>query len=160
MTTYEKLIAAVDALPEEAIERTKKELTRKGYDTTGYQYQFIVNVLNEVVGPEKWDMDWSVIKEIEGVTKSGQATYQVTVRTDVWIEFDGVRAKKSLAGGHISTIHADALKGAITNGFKKTVALFGVGKKAYEGMLDDDYAPIPEEVGEPTKRKTTDDLDL
>src|SRR5688572_20320420 len=36
--------------PDDAIERTRKELTKKGYDTTGIKYQFVVNRLNEVLG--------------------------------------------------------------------------------------------------------------
>ena len=51
--------------------------------------------------------------------------------------------EKTCVGGHKSEMYADALKGAITNSFKKTLGFFGIGKKAYEGMLDDDYRPIP-----------------
>lgn len=36
---------------------------------------------------------------------------------------------------------ADARKGAYTNGLKKAAAMFGCGRQAYEGTLDDDNVP-------------------
>jgi hypothetical protein len=143
---YDRLIAAVAALPKEAIEKTQKEKTRKGYDTTGYQYQFLVNVLNEVIGPEGWNFEYEIIKEIIGQFKSGQAYYDLTVKMTITI----LGNSKSCVGGHQASSYADALKGAITNSFKKTLAFFGPGKMAYEGTLDDDYLPYPS----PTPQKT------
>lgn len=137
---YDQILKAVEALPKEAIESTKKEETRKGYDTTGYQYQFLVNVLNETVTPAGWSFEWTTVKEIEGAYKSGQKFYEIAVSTEI----DILDATRVCVGGHISSSYADALKGAITNSLKKTLGLFGVGKKAYEGMLDDDYKPLPE----------------
>lgn len=144
---YDQLIAAVEKLPEEAIERTKKEDTRKGYDTTGYQYQFLVNVLNEIVTPAGWSFEWTLVKEIEGAYKSGQKFYEIVVSTEI----DICDATRNCVGGHISSSYADALKGAITNSLKKTLGLFGVGKKAYEGAIDDDYKPLPESHTEVAK---------
>lgn len=138
---YNKLIEAVEKLPKEAIESAKKEVTRKGYDTTGYQYQYLVNILNEIVGVENWNSTYETDKEIEGKYASGQSYWEITVDTEV--EILGV--KRRCAGGHKSGMHADAKKGAITNSFKKTVALFGVGKKAYEGTIDEDYRPVAPE---------------
>ena len=42
--------------------------------------------------------------------------------------------------------YADALKGAITNGFKKTAAFWGVGRDAYAGTIDDDNTPLPDDA--------------
>jgi hypothetical protein len=137
---YDKLIAAVDALPKEAVESTKKEITRKGYDTTGYQYQFLVNVLNEVVEPCNWSFEYKVIKELQGAWGSGKPFFDVTVETKI----DILGTERTCVGGHKSESYADALKGAITNSLKKTLGLFGIGKKAYEGTIDDDYLPVPE----------------
>lgn len=153
-------------------EHASKEITRKGYDTTGYQYQFEVNALNEIVGMENWGMDYKVLKETEGVFSSGQKWWEITVETEVWIAIlipkettmpDGVkiscsdglktRISRKCAGGHRSGMHADALKGAITNGFKKTVALFGLGRKAYEGTIDEDYRGIPTEEQQKAKQE-------
>lgn len=137
---YDKLVEAVDKLPKEAVESTKKETTRKGYDTTGYQYQFLVNVLNEIVTPAGWGYTYEVVNTIHGQYKSGQTFYEITVKTKV----DVLDASREAPGGHISSSYSDALKGAITNALKKTFGMFGIGKKAYEGTLDEDYQPIGE----------------
>lgn len=140
---YQKLLSAVDSLPINAIERASKAITRKGYDTTGYQYQFLVNVLNEVVGVANWMFDYSIVKETEGKFQNGMAYFDITI--ELILSICGVERK--CVGGHRSGAHADAVKGAITNAFKKTVALFGVGKRAYEGTIDEDYrAPEVERV--------------
>lgn len=138
---YKKLLDAVEKLPNEAIETAKKEITRKGYDTTGYQYQFLVNILNEIIGVENWNFTYNLTKEIQGQWSNGKGFWEITVDTEV--EILGV--KRMCAGGHKSEMHADAKKGAITNSLKKTLALFGIGKKAYEGTIDDDYLPLPDD---------------
>ena len=148
----------IQPLPDEAIERAPKEKTRKGYDTTGYQYQYLVERLNEVVGIENWYMTNEVVKEIEGQFNNGAPSYEITVRTTVVV----MGVSKTAGGGHKSSCYADAFKGAITNGFKKTVALFGLGQEAYKGMIDEDYqAPYEERpartkppVKQPQKRQT------
>jgi len=136
---YQKLMKAVDALPKEAIETAKKQVTRKGYDTTGYQYQFLINVLNEVVSPACWSFRYETIKELQGTWSTGKVFWEITVQMTIEV----LGSERTCVGGHKSEMHADAMKGAITNSFKKTVSLFGVGKKAYEGTIDDDYRPIP-----------------
>lgn len=125
-------------LPEEAVERSKGAQTGKGYDTTGYGYQYVVNRFNDVVGLDGWTYEFEIIKTDEGQSKSGQVRYMVTVTTKITITFKDKTAVRACAGGHVSNNYADAVKGAITNSFKKTAALFGVGKSAYEGTIDDD----------------------
>lgn len=137
---YDELMAAVDALPKEAVERTKASETRKGYDTTGYQYQYLVNALNETLAPESWSFSYRTVKEIEGKYGNGSSFHDVTA--EVTVEILG--STRTCVGGHVSKSYGDALKGAITNAFKKTLAFFGPGKKAYEGALDDDYRPLPD----------------
>ena len=172
MSKYQELVKAVDALPTEAVEKAKKEVTRKGYDTTGYQYQFLVNVFNEVVGIGNWGFDYDILKELSGKWGNGKSFHEITTKVTVWLIIEDKKASFSCVGGHKSEMYADALKGAITNGFKKTAAFFGVGKKAYEGTIDDDYRPIPVEETQksfkqpseiPSKADTIkeiDDLDL
>ena len=72
-TTYQKLIEAVDNLPEKAVEHASKEVTRKGYDTTGFQYQFLVNLMNEVIVIGNWGFSYTVLREKEGQCQSGKA---------------------------------------------------------------------------------------
>lgn len=132
---YQRLVEAVEKLPKEAVETATKEVTRKGYDTTGYQYQYLVNILNEVAGLGRWNFTWKIIKEISGNYASGKSFWDITAEVSIMVEGNTM----SCAGGHRSENYADALKGAITNGFKKTAAFFGVGIKAYQGILDEDY---------------------
>ena len=141
---YKELLEAVEKLPKEAIEKASKEITRKGYDTTGYQYQFLVNVMNEVCGIDGWGYGYSILKEKEGAWSNGKGFFEITTDVKVYINIGDKKIERVCAGGHKSEMHADALKGAITNGLKKTLAMFGVGRRAYEGTIDDDYRPIPQ----------------
>lgn len=131
--------------PSDAIQRTKKADTKKGYDTTGVGYQFVVNRLNEVVGIAGWFYDYKVLSSEKGTFGSGRPYHDITVELSLEIRFPmltdsekSIVSRRVCVGGHIGGTHADALKGAITNALKKTAAMFGVGKQAYEGTLDDD----------------------
>ncbi|MEM7828302.1 MAG: Rad52/Rad22 family DNA repair protein [Candidatus Aenigmatarchaeota archaeon] len=121
----------------EAIQKTLKEDTKKGYDTTGIGYQFCVNRFNEVLGLDGWGYDYKIVKEMQGQFKqSGNPYFDITVEVSIWV---GSRENvRKCVGGHIASAYSDALKGAITNAFKKTAAFWGVGKQAYEGTLDID----------------------
>lgn len=128
-------------LSESAIQKTDKKETKKGYDTTGYGYQFCVDRLNELL-QEKWGFEWEILEKKEGRYKSGMPFTEICVKMSIWII--DKENKRSCAGGHISSTFTDALKGAITNAFKKTVAFWGVGSIVYRGELDDDNQPYPE----------------
>jgi hypothetical protein len=90
------------------------------------------------------------LKEIEGIYATSKKPYfEVIVAVSIGIGEAGaaVTRQKRHVGSHTASNYGDALKGAITGGVKKCGALFGVGKQAFEGSLDDD-ASIPEEHGE------------
>jgi hypothetical protein len=133
---------------ETAVERTKASVTRKGYDTTGYGYQFVVNRFNKVL--PKYGLDWTTQDEIqllnEYQTSTGKPYYEYAGKVSIMIldESRNVVSIRHCFGGHQSNSHADAMKGAFTNAFKKTAALFGVGADAYEGTVDEDYRPVEE----------------
>ena len=135
------------------VERTDKNITRKGYDTTGYGYQFVVNRLNEVL--PKFGLHWTTQDEIkllkEYPSVSGKLQYEYAGRLSL-LFLDDTRQvvdARHCYGGHQSSTHADAMKGAFTNAFKKTAALFGVGADAYEGTIDEDYRPIEQPAVDP-----------
>jgi len=139
-----------EPLSVEAEQHTKKADTHKGYDTDGYGYQFCVDRFNEILA-ENWGFDWVILKEVEGHYKNGTPYYDVTAKVSIWInQKENIR---SAVGGHIAVLYADALKGAITNAFKKTAAFWGVGRQAYQGMLDDDNRPLPKEESNGTGKK-------
>jgi hypothetical protein len=141
-------------LSEEAIQRTFTKETKKGYDTTGYAYQYAVDRFNDTLGKD-WGYDWNVLHEEQGKfrdkeykqdngamkTVPGATYWDITVNVEIWIEDSKPR---SCAGHHISTTYGDALKGAITNGFKKAAAFWGVGRDAFAGTIDDDNKPYPD----------------
>jgi hypothetical protein len=58
-------------------------------------------------------------------------------------------------GGHTSFNEADAKKGAFTNALKKAAAMFGCGRQAYEGTLDDDNTPVEEDAGRTNPAQVT-----
>jgi hypothetical protein len=139
---YQQLAAP---FPENAIQRTEGRVTGRGYDTAGIGYQFICNRLNEVLGIGGWRAHRTVTgKEI--LTAKGRAAYEaicdLTLELGSWENGDFVVFAESLSdGGHTSMSEADARKGAYTNALKKAAAMFGCGRQAYEGTLDDDNVP-------------------
>jgi hypothetical protein len=140
MTTREIWQALSAPLAEEGIQRTNKADTKKGYDTTGYGYQWAVDRFNDVLGND-WGYEYRIIRELQGAYKTGTPYFDLTAEVTIWVEIEGKKISRACIGGHLSPAFADAFKGAITNGFKKTAAFYGVGAAAYRGELDDDNAP-------------------
>lgn len=128
-----------EKLPDIAVQRTKGTVTYKGYDTTGYGYQYCVDRFNDVLGAG-WGYSWRLVHEIIGTTSKGKTAYNLTAEVSIWI--GDPSCSRSCVGGHSSSLYEDALKGAITNAFKKTAAFWGVGADAYRGQIDDDNLPI------------------
>ena len=144
-----KLLSA--PFEDDAVERTKGAQTRKGYDTTGIKYQFIVDRLNKVLGPGCFRTTQEMTVT-EMTRQSGRAAFSVDVEITLQIGNWGMQGFHPIAevfgiGGHTSNSLADAKKGAYTNGFKKAAAMLGVGRQAYAGTIDDDNQPVPEEFG-------------
>lgn len=134
--------------------KTEKAITHKGYDTTGYNYQYIVNRLNEVLSSHR--LDWSTQDKTEivreYVSKSGQTWFEAVSNpfTILILTSEGtVISRRTCCGGHQSSTKTDALKGAFTNAIKKTAAMYGVGADAYEGTVDEDFLPIEEPTNNP-----------
>ena len=138
---HEIYAALAAPLPEKAVERTSAGKTGKGYDTTGYKYQYVVNRFNEILGLTNWWFTFHIEDVRDTKTQKGYAQVQVSVSTAITIRIGDREVTKVLSGGHTSNNYADALKGAITNSFKKTAALYGVGKAAYQVTIDDDNRP-------------------
>ncbi|MDA3862834.1 MAG: Rad52/Rad22 family DNA repair protein [Deltaproteobacteria bacterium] len=140
--------------PEEAIERTKGSVTKKGYDTTGIKYQYVVNRFNEVLGIGSFRVDRQYNIN-EKTSRNGRTMYEcccdLTLFLGKWSEGEFIPFAEAVStGGHISTNIADAKKGAFTNGFKKAAAFLGCGWQAYAGVIDDDNIPWTEPQSSPT----------
>lgn len=140
----------------EAVQRTKGSVTKKGYDTDGYGYQYCVDRFNEVLGLN-WFFDWEILNYTEGKYTSGTPYHDITVKLNIFVTSEQNIVNRSCAGGHTSRTYADALKGAITNAFKKTAAFYGVGRDAFAGTIDEDNKPSPEHFNEirPKKENTS-----
>lgn len=156
-SSWEKILDALSLpLPEEAVERTSGSKTGKGYDTTGYKYQYVVNRFNEVLGINGWSYTYDMLEKHEYKTSSGKDRIGVTVNLELTLKCGEETNTKALVGGHDSNNYADALKGAITNALKKTAAMFGNGKSAYEVTIDDDNTPEGADRGQvATTKKVT-----
>ena len=150
-----KIYAALSApFGSDAIERTDGNVTGRGYSTTGLKYQFVVNRLNEVVGLGGFRTT-QTISVRSSTTQKGRTLFdaacELTLQLGEWV--DGVFivfAEAHGTGGHSSLLEADARKGAFTNGLKKAAAMFGCGRQAYEGTLDDDnVSPLVSDGHEP-----------
>ena len=126
-------------LPKEAIQKTQGALTKKGYDTTGYGYQYLVNQFNRTLGIGHWNWKFEIIKEEKGTFRSGNSFWEITGKATIQVE--GI-VQHTEYGGHRAGNYADALKGASTNAFKKTSAFSGVGRQAFEGSIDDDNREV------------------
>ncbi|MBK9519685.1 MAG: hypothetical protein IPO09_20635 [Anaeromyxobacter sp.] len=148
MTNEEKrkIYAALAApFPEHCIQRTDGRVTGRGYDTSGIGYAFITARLNEVVGLGNWRAHRTVtVKEITRANgrTAFEAICDLTLELGEWVDGAFVTWAESLAdGGNVAASEADARKGAYTNALKKGAAMFGCGRQAYEGTLDDDNLP-------------------
>ena len=145
-----------EPLSKESIQKTKGSETRKGYDTIGFGYQAVVDQFNNVLG-EEWGYSYQVLKESEGTYKSGAPFFEITVQVDIWVK--NKENIRSCVGGHTSMNYTDALKGAITNGFKKTAAFWGVGREAFAGELDEDNKPLPDHNHNKAESKSIETLE-
>lgn len=135
--TYQKLILP---LPKEAFQKFTKEETGYDSDIISHNYQYAVNRMNEILGSENWRIDEVDVNSVE---KNG--LYEVVKKITVSIgklnadnQFIILESKWHYGGGTSKSL-ADAHKSAVTNGLKKTLALFGVGKETYEQSMDDDF---------------------
>lgn len=140
-----KLLSA--PLPQNAIQFTSKEKTKKGYDMTGYSYQFVVNRLNEVLGP----LNWSTKEEFEIVKAANPSAFkkwETTCKIELTICINGLAVTRTAWGGSGNAEKVDSVKGAWTQALKRAASLFGVGKEAYEGTIDPEFLGQEEEYSD------------
>jgi hypothetical protein len=159
MTNEEKKkIYAALATPfaDHCIQRTEGRVTGRGYDTAGIGYAFITARLNEVVGLGNWRAHRTVTVK-ETARSNGRPAFEaicdITLELGEWSDGDFMPWAEALSdGGHVASSEADSRKGAYTNALKKAAAMFGCGRQAYEGTLDDDNVPpeVPAEPAAPT----------
>ncbi len=132
---FQRLSETISTHPK-ARQKTSGRTTGKGYDTDGWGYQWVADKLNEVLGVHGWTLQ---VREREHHTflthKGKKEMFSAVVLVRISLT-DG--SFRECFGGHDSRTLADALKGALTNGFKKCAAMFGAGADAYRGQMDPD----------------------
>lgn len=139
--TYQQVYKELSTdFPESVVERTKASVTKRGYDTTGLKSQAIVDRLNDVLTPWGWGYKVTQENYQEEKTASGRRMWECNIDLEITV----LGAAKTHTGGHTAFSRSDAKKGAITNGLKKCAAMFGIGRQAYLGTLDDDNLPVTE----------------
>lgn len=125
----------VKDLPKEAL---RVETLGDDTDILLYGYQFVINRLNEVVGFNHWN--YKVIGEPDKEMRDHFWWVSLSLELSLgnWIdgEFKPLVSKFSYGSGIHESL-GNALKGALTNGFKKAAAMYGIGKRAYEGLIED-----------------------
>lgn len=125
----------IKEIPKEALRLSKQE---DGTIWTLYGYQFILNRLNKVVGFEHWNI--KIIDTLQ--TEKSSNLWLVALLIELSLgnyvagHFVPLVSKISFGSGTDGLL-GNAKKGALTNGFKKVAAMFGIGKKAYEGLIED-----------------------
>ena len=130
-------------LPSQSIRSYENE---KGEQIVLYGYQYYVNRLNNIVGIRHWHL--TELPKYNNIYQQERgrywcATVKVKLSLGNWNK-DGKFipiANRLSYGSGVHELRANALKGATTNGFKKTSAMFGIGKKEYEGMIEDYEIP-------------------
>jgi hypothetical protein len=154
---YKKFI--ID-LPDEAL---RVETLDSGKDLYIYGYQYIVNVLNEVVGLDHWHYGLIGEPTVEKRNDTWWTSLYLRLSLGNWVdgEFKPLVYRDSFGSG-ISETLGNSKKGALTNALKKAAAMYGIGKKAYEGLLEEFDLPSmsPDKITQIEVSLTKEDLEI
>ena len=134
--SYVEIIKAVDEILDSYGEKAVQEVPSKGRTLYGYVPQFVFDALNEVIGANwGYEILSSSCEREERVRKNGNkdTVYVAVVHVRVWM-MDKGNCKEAFGGSENYTA-SDALKGAVTDGVQKALAMFSIGHKAYRGEL-------------------------
>jgi hypothetical protein len=135
--SYVEIIKAVDEILDSYGEKAIQDVPSRGRVLHGYVPQFVFDALNEVIGAGNWGYEilHSSYEREERVRKNGkeEEVYVAVVHVRVWM-MDKGNCKEAFGGSENYTA-ADALKGAVTDGVQKALAMFSIGHKAYRGEL-------------------------
>lgn len=121
--------------------------TGKGYDTTGYEDQFIFDRLNELfpLGRANYRISYTITREVEITTAKGNKQWDIGMNMVIEIgnpvvfpdgtsHFIPILVLRG-PGGAINKDYSNALKGAYANAFKRCIAELGPGREAFSGEL-------------------------
>jgi hypothetical protein len=148
-------------------ENAIEETSAKGYESTGYRYQYLCNILNEVIGSNHWNITSTIMEsQVDGIRH--RVCMKIVFEIGNWMpgslegntaSFFDVLDHKEHFGEGVNKAYGDAAKGAVTNGFKKCIGLAGIGNRAFTGELarafgkEVDFSDEEVEDGEPRPKR-------
>lgn len=114
------------------------------FGAVGYDWQFIVDAVNDVLGVDGWYYDLVGEIEVEKRTRHDEkkdkdiTTYYAEAMVKIYVNLgvDGMFATRGVTVGRCQNIdRANARKGSISDACKKGFSLFSIGAKAMRGEL-------------------------
>ncbi|MEM4134436.1 MAG: Rad52/Rad22 family DNA repair protein [Candidatus Micrarchaeia archaeon] len=97
----------------------------------GYKPQYLIDAVNEVLGEENWGFKLVSLTTTPG--DNGRIT--AVAQVEVYIKIGDELVCKGPQFGVSTNYPGDAEKGAITDALGKGLSLWGIGSKAYRGLL-------------------------
>ena len=125
---------------------------------TGYKVQYVIDAVNEAIGPENWRWEHPEIsteRNPSGQSSTASLTIMLYMRVgDEWL------TKGPVTGDSLNPVEADAMKGALSDGLKKSFAYWSIGNKAYRGELDETKSKTSNPQPAPKKSNSQPPSDL
>jgi len=123
----EKINEILDGFGDEAIQEERRPFG----SLWGYKPQYLIDAVNEVLGIDGWG--YKLIEMKTTPVDGGRIT--ATAQVEVYIKIGDSLVCKGPQFGVSTNYPGDAEKGALTDGIGKSLSLWGVGSKAYRGLL-------------------------
>jgi hypothetical protein len=123
----EKINQILDGFGDEAIQEEKRPFG----SLWGYKPQYLIDAVNEVFGVDGWG--YKLIEMKTTPADGGKIT--AIAQVEVYIKVGDSLICKGPQFGVSTNYPGDAEKGALTDGIGKSFSLWGIGSKAYRGLL-------------------------
>jgi hypothetical protein len=123
----EKINQILDGFGDEAIQEEKRPFG----SLWGYKPQYLIDAVNEVLGIDGWG--YKLIEMKTTPADGGKIT--AIAQVEVYIKVGDSLICKGPQFGVSTNFPGDAEKGALTDAIGKSFSLWGIGNKAYRGLL-------------------------
>jgi len=143
MTITEKIVEInriLDGFGDEAIQEEK----RPWGSLWGYKPQYLIDAVNQVLKEDGWGYKLITIQTTP--LDNGRTT--AIAQVEIYIKIGETLVCKGPQFGVSTNYPGDAEKGAITDGIGKGLSLWGIGSKAYRGLLRPTKEPVVEKKEE------------